>query len=748
MFGRQSFFLRSKGLGGFEMPIVYHEDEKVFHLQANQTSYIFQVTEFGHLAHLYWGRKISADGSASVLLQRTFRTFTPIYGRAGLDYSLDTLPQELPAYGNSDLRFPAYRVEQEDGSTVTDLVYKSFRIFAGKPALEGLPAVYVEREDEAHTLEIELVDPSIGLTAVLTYTVYESFDAMTRSLRFVNGGEGDLKLVRAMSMCIDFQDDDFDMIHLSGSWARERDVERRPLFPGIQAVESRRGASSHQHNPFLALARKETTENQGDVYGISFVYSGNFLAQVEVDQFRTARVAVGIHPFDFAWRLVPGESFQTPEAVLVYSAAGLGAMSRTFHKLYRTRLARGAYRDKVRPILVNNWEATYFDFDADKIEAIARAGSELGIELFVLDDGWFGRRNDDTTSLGDWFVDRSKLPGGLEDVAQRVNRLGMKFGLWFEPEMVSPDSDLYRAHPDWCLHVPNRHRSEARQQLILDFSREDVCDAMIERIGNILDSAPIGYVKWDMNRHMTEIGSAALPAERQRETAHRYMLGLYRVMEYLTSRFPDVLFESCSGGGGRFDPGILYYMPQTWTSDNTDAVSRLRIQYGTSLAYPISAMGAHVSAVPNHQTHRITPLRTRGDAAMSGNLGYELDLTKLSEEEKQEVRLQVETYKANRELIQFGEFYRLLSPFEHNGTAWMFVSEDRAEALVFYFRVLAQANAPFAKRLRLDGLDPARTYRLQGDGLRVCGDQLMYAGIPVPELHGDFRSFIWKFMAI
>ena len=406
-------------------------------------------------------------------------------------------------------------------------------------------------------------------------------------------------------------------------------------------MESTRGASSHQHNPFIALLRKDTTEDNGEVYGFNFVYSGNFLAQAEVDQFNNTRVTMGINPFDFSWKLDAGESFQTPEAVMVYSSEGLGDMSRTYHELYRTRLVRGTYRDKERPILVNNWEATYFDFNEEKILEIAKAGSELGIELFVLDDGWFGKRDDDRSSLGDWFVDHNKLPNGLGSLASNVKEMGLEFGLWFEPEMISVDSDLYREHPDWCLHVPGRSQSESRNQLVLDFSREDVCVEITKRVCDILASAPISYVKWDMNRHMTEIGSALLPADRQRETAHRYMLGLYKVMENITSSFPDVLFESCSGGGGRFDPGILYYMPQTWTSDNTDAVSRLKIQYGTSLVYPIVSMGAHVSAVPNHQVHRSTSMEMRGDVAMSGNLGYELDLTKLSNEEKEIVKQQV-----------------------------------------------------------------------------------------------------------
>ncbi|MNI29520.1 Alpha-galactosidase [compost metagenome] len=459
---------------------------------------------------------------------------------------------------------------------------------------------------------------------------------------------------------------------------------------------------------------------------------------------------MGVNSFDFSWLLELGEVFQTPEVVLVYSAEGIGGMSRTYHNLYRTRLCRGEFRDRHRPILINNWEATYFNFNADKIEQLAQVGQELGIELLVLDDGWFGKRDNDRSSLGDWFVDRNKLPAGLPDLVDRVKRQNLEFGLWFEPEMVSPDSDLYRAHPDWCLHVPNRRRTEARQQLILDYSRQDVREYILTVITDILASCPITYVKWDMNRNMTEIGSALLPPDRQRETAHRYMLGLYEVMERITSAFPQVLFESCSGGGGRFDPGMLYYMPQTWTSDNTDAVERLKIQYGTSIVYPISSMGAHVSAVPNHQVHRITPLDMRGHVAMSGNFGYELDLTTFTDEEKESVKRQVALYKELRPLIQFGQFYRLSSPFEGVDAAWMFVSEDQKEALVAYFQVLSEPNAPL-KKLRLKGLRTDADYRLQDSGAlpdeairTVGGDELMYIGLNLPIWKGDFRSRLYR----
>ncbi|WP_379134833.1 alpha-galactosidase [Paenibacillus sp. sgz500958] len=729
------------------MGIQFDSQQRIFHLQSNETSYVIQLLSQGIPAHVYWGRKIRS-GALATIIQRTERcSFSPSPFPDDMSVSYDTLLQEYPSYGVGDFRHPAYQIQDGQGHTASEAIYDTHRIYKGKPSLEGLPSTYIEQESEAETLELELVDQAIGLRIILSYTVFEHLNAITRSVRFINEGSNTLNLLRGLSMSVDFQGSDYDLLHLSGSWARERYMERRALASGMQGVESRRGASSHAHNPFVALLSKGADEDHGDVYGFSLVYSGSFSAQAEVDPYRTTRLSIGINPFDFNWLLVAGQSFQTPEAVLVFSPSGIGSMSRTFHKLYRTRLCRGTYRDQTRPVLVNNWEATYFDFNADKIESIARAGSELGIELFVLDDGWFGHRDNDRSSLGDWFIDPKKLPEGLDDLARRVNSLDMKFGLWFEPEMISPDSELYREHPDWCLHVPDRRRTEARMQLVLDFSREDVCKAIGDRIADVLRSAPITYVKWDMNRNMTEIGSALLPAERQRETAHRYILGLYRVLERITTEFPDILFESCSGGGGRFDPGMLYYMPQTWTSDNTDAISRLKIQYGTSIVYPPSSMGSHVSAVPNHQVHRNTSLELRGHVAMSGNFGYELDLTKFTNQEKETVRSQVALYKELRHLVQFGEMYRLLSPFEGNETSWLIASEDKSEAVVMYARVLAEPNDPLHD-LRLKGLDPDADYEwIEGGGI-YGGDQLMYAGLPLPSLHGDFQSVLWRFKKV
>lgn len=724
------------------MPIYYDESKKAFHLQAKNTSYMMQIVKEGYLAHVYWGKKVRNSRFPNSLRYRD-RGFSANPNKDDRTFSLDTLPLEYPAYGNTDFRKPAIHVGSEDGARITDLRYKDHEIIKGKPSLQGLPATYVEDQSEAETLRITLVDDLTQLSATLSYTVYHHLDVITRSVYIQNHGEQDLKLHKVASMNIDIRDTNFEMINLPGAHERERDIERLPLRRGIQSIGSLRGSSSHQQNPFLALVRPETTETTGEAYGFSFVYSGNFEASVEVDQTLQSRVTMGLSSFDFSWHLASGEDFQTPEVVMVYSSEGLGEMSRTYHTLYRERLARGKHRDSERPILINNWEATYFDFNASSILDIANEANGIGIELFVLDDGWFGKRDDDTSSLGDWVVDKSKLPDGLNNLANQIREKGMQFGLWFEPEMVSPDSDLYRENPDWCLHVPNRRRSESRNQLVLDFSRKDVCEEIVKRLSNILENAPISYVKWDMNRNMTEIGSKLLPPHRQQETAHRYMLGLYWVLEELTSKFPNILFESCSGGGGRFDPGMLYYMPQTWTSDNTDAIARLKIQYGTSLVYPTSSMGAHVSASPNHQVGRTTPLQTRANVAMGGNFGYELDITKLPMEELEELRKQITLYKSIRKTIQFGDLYRLVSPFESQNYATLHVNKEKSEAVLIYVHVLAEANGPF-HRVKLAGLDPNKDYKILETNEIFGGDELMNMGLNMPYPEYDFFSLLWR----
>lgn len=724
------------------MAIVYDASSKTFNLSTSKTSYVLKVLDSNHVAHVYWGKKIKAKNLDYVLRSKNWGSFLTNTDNID-DFMLEMTPQEYPGYGSTDLRTPAVELQFSDGTSATDFRYESHNIYAGKNKLNNLPATYVEDENEAMTLELTLVDSLKNVKLILSYSVFEEFDAITRSVKIINESNEDVNINRVLSANVDFRDSDYELLQLSGAWARERHIIRKEIRSGSQSIESRRGSSSHAQNPFMALVRKDTTEQHGEVYGFSLIYSGNFLANIEVDMYENARAQIGINPFDFTWLLKSKEEFTAPEAVLVYSNEGLTGMSHIYNCLYGKRLCKGKYRDEVRPILINNWEATYFDFNETKIKEIAREATNLGMELFVLDDGWFGKRDDDNSSLGDWFVNEEKLKGGLNKLATEINEMGLQFGLWFEPEMVSPISELYKEHPDWCIHIPGRNRSEARRQLILDYSREDVCNYIIEKISEVLSSAPISYVKWDMNRNMSEIGSAKLPANRQREVAHRYILGLYKVLEEITTRFPDVLFESCSGGGGRFDPGMLYYMPQTWTSDNTDAIERLKIQFGTSMVYPNASIGCHVSAVPNHQVDRITPIETRGVVAMSGNFGYELDITKLPESEKEIIKEQVKLYKEIRETIQFGKCYRLSSPFENNDIAWMFISKGCEEIIVSFVRTLAKPNSKFIS-LKLVGLDESSKYEILGENIIVGGDELMNIGLNVPELKGDYQAKMWR----
>ena len=735
------------------MPIEWNADIRQFHLHNTWISYVMRVHEDGSLGGVHFGPRLEPGRSYGHVPPSPFRGFS---NRVG-----ESIPLEYPTWGTGDWRAPAVELEHSDGSTILDLDYRSHRITAGKPSISGLPSTYVEADDDADTLEVTLVDEPSGVEAVLSYTLFRDVPAIARSVRFRNGGGASIRLTTAMSASLDLADADWDLLHLAGAWARERHVHLRRLAPGRQSIASRHGATGHQQSPFLALKRGATTETDGEAFGFSLVYSGNFLAEAEVDQAATTRVRIGINPDGFEWLLDPGQEFATPEAVLAYSTDGLGALSDAYHRLYRERLARGTWRDRDRPVLINNWEATYFGFDADKLVEIATSARDLGIELFVLDDGWFGKRDDDTTSLGDWFVDRRKLPDGVDGVARRIEELGLKFGLWIEPEMVSERSDLFAAHPDWAIGVPGRPRTESRQQLVLDLSRPEVVDHLFGALSDVLGSAPISYVKWDMNRNITEPYSLGLPAERQGEFFHRYMLGVYSLYERLTAAFPEILFESCAGGGGRFDPGLLAYAPQGWTSDDTDAVERLRIQWGTSLVYPLSSMGAHVSAVPNHQLGRITPLATRAAVAFFGVFGYELDPTRLSEDERREIAGQVAFYKDNRALFQRGRFVRLISPFEGDGneTAWMSVAEDRSRAVVGWYQVLNRPEAP-ARRLRLRGLDPNANYRVSSwpivdDELASAnagvrgGDELMSVGVFLGvsrasrSVRGDFSSTLF-----
>lgn len=710
------------------MNIVFHEATRIFHLYNDQISYIMTVLPNGQMGQLYYGKAVRDREDFSFLLETSSRPMASCVFDTDKRFSLEHIKQEYAVFGSTDFRAPAVEVVQENGSRISDFQYQTYRIEDGKPGLEGLPATYTESGEEARTLIITLKDPVTGLTAELLYTIFSGKGILARSTCFRNEGDEALHLTTAMSLCLDLPDSNYEWIQFSGAWARERYPRKRRLEQGIQSVGSMRGHSSHNHNPFVILKRPTADEFQGEVMGISLIYSGNFLIQAEVDTYNTTRILAGIHPAGFDWKLEKGQSFQTPEAVMVYSDEGMNAMSQTFHALYQKRLARGYWRDRERPILINNWEATYFDFTEERLLKIAEKAKESGIELFVLDDGWFGKRCSEHAGLGDWVANRDRLPEGIAGIAEKINKIGMKFGLWFEPEMVNRDSDLFRSHPDWILAAPGRHPSQGRFQYVLDFSRKEVVDCIYEMMADILSHAKVSYVKWDMNRSITECYSEALPADRQGEVYHRYILGVYDLYERLTSRFPEVLFESCASGGGRFDPGMLYYAPQAWTSDDTDAVERVKIQYGSSYCYPISSMGSHVSVSPNHQLNRSTPLSTRANAAYFGTFGYELDLNRLSAREQEEVKAQVAFMKQYRKLIQFGTFYRLSSPFENNVSAWMVVSRDKKEALVGCYRTLSETNTSYS-RLPLKGLDARLEYHIEGNRTAHYGDELMNIGL-------------------
>ncbi len=738
------------------MPIIIHEKTGTFHLTNDSVSYIFRIMENEQLENLYYGKKIHDREDFSHLHEEEMRPQMSISVPEPSLLSMHYTRQEYPSYGTGDYRSPAVSVLQENGSRVVNFTYDSHEVFAGKKPLPGLPATYVEEDSEAETLEVHLSDKLTGTELVLSYTVFADLPAIARHARFRQTGSESVVLEKAMSASVEFLDMNYELVQLSGAWARERYVHVRKLDMGFQGIQGLAGtAGGAEQNPFIALKRPETTEFSGEVYGMSLVYSGNFLANVEVSTFDMTRAMLGVSPENFAWKLETGESFTTPEAVLVYSDEGLNGMSRAFHRLYGRRLARGKWRDEPRPILLNNWEGTYFDFTEEKLLAMAREAKEAGIELFVLDDGWFGARNDDWAGLGDWYCNLEKIPSGIGGLSRKIEEIGLKFGLWFELEMVNPDSDLFRAHPDWAIHVPGRFRSHARHQYVLDYSRPEVVDYIYEMVAKILAESKISYIKWDMNRYMTEPYSVGLPADRQGEMMHRYILGVYSLYERLTTAFPEILFESCASGGARFDPGMLYYAPQAWCSDDTDASERVKIQYGTTFVYPVVMMGSHVSAVPNHQLFRTTPLKTRGAVASFGTFGYELVLGKMKPEELAVVKDQVAFMKKYRRLIQIeGTFIRLLSPFEHNEAGWIVVSEDRRKALALYFQRLNKVNGSWV-RFKLAGLDPDRLYTVSWE---VCGerkvyeaygDELMSVGIPVNRADlsaegGDFAALLYE----
>lgn len=734
--------------------IFYNEKDKAFKLRANNTDYMMKVCEEGYLAHVYYGNKVP-DEDLTYLLRLDESPFTPATNDRDRASFMDTLPFEYPCFGLGDYRESAFKIMDANGMSTCDLRYVSHKMYEGKPKLEGLPATFATEESGCSTLEITMYDKYADIEVVLIYTAFDKLDVITRSAVITNKSEKPFKITRALSACVDFDTDKMDMITLNGSWARERAVERCRLHHGKQLVDSCKGESSHQNNPFVALCDNNADEDKGEVFGFNFVYSGNFYAQAEVTQHKKTRFLMGINPLDFEWLLEKGESFTCPEVVMVHSDEGIGKMSRTFHDLYRNNLIRGEYKDKRRPILINNWEATYFNFDTDKLIDIAKEASKLGIEMLVMDDGWFGHRDSDNSSLGDWFVYEKKLKGGLKYLVDEVNKLGMKFGIWFEPEMISPDSELYKAHPDWAIQIKGRPLTLCREQYVLDYSRKEVRDHVYGMMKKILDSANIEYIKWDMNRQLTEVGSATLPAERQRELWHRYVLGVYDLMDRLTTDYPHILLENCSGGGARFDPGMLYYSPQIWCSDDTDAIERLKIQHGTSMCYPCLAMGAHVSDCPNHTVGRNTPFKTRGHVAMVGTFGYELDVTRIPQEDRDAIPAQIKEFNKFNKLVRTGDHYRIGNMFEDNTwDAWEFVAKDKSEALFEFVQVLGRPNER-SRRIKLKGLEADAYYYEENEpDKKISGAALMNAGINIAKmwngdgLYGDFCSKILHFIKV
>ena len=731
------------------MGIRYIEEKKIFQMDTEHTTYLIGLTEEGYVGHIYYGQRLKRAGS-NYLLRTKEAPYTPsVYEREKMVF-MDFFPFEYPSGGVGDFRESCLDVRGEKGNLGCELLFQSYRIQKGKSALPGLPASF-GTEEEVETLEIICEDAVLELEVVLSYSVFTACDVITRSVRIDNKGAQKLKLEKVYSACLDMDNREFEMVTLTGSWARERHIRRDRVHCGKQLVSSIRGESSHQEHPFLALVTPNTTQEAGEVYAMNFVYSGNFIAQAELNQFGQIRMAMGIHSDYFCWNLKGGESCQAPEVVLTYSNKGLGQMTRQFHDFYREHLIRSPYKYRKRPILLNNWEATYFDFNSEKLLEIAKEAQKAGIEMLVMDDGWFGKRDFDDKSLGDWTVNTEKITSGLFDLVTKVNELGMEFGIWFEPEMISPNSDLYRKHPDWAIQIAGRRPTMCRAQYVLDLSRPEVVEYAYQCVADILHSAPISYVKWDMNRQLCDIGSSYLDRESQGELMHRYVLGLYQMQERLVTEFPNLLLENCSGGGARFDAGMLYYSPQIWCSDDTDAIERLRIQEGTALIYPLATMGAHISDCPNHIVGRKTPFETRGHVALAGTFGYELDITKIAEEERRMIPKQVEMCHAYQGLMQRGDYYRLVSWNEEKPyDCWEVAAKDQSEALVTFVQVLAQPNM-HSRVIYLRGLDAGADYQLEGTEEVYTGEELMQCGYLIPAMlspgkKGDYQSCLYHFL--
>lgn len=727
------------------MSVTFNEEKKIFRLDTEKSTYVMGVSPEGFLGHIYYGDRLFMEAD-NYLLRMEEPPYTPSVNKREKSAFLDFFPMEYPTGGIGDYRESCLNIRNAAGNMGCELHYTGHEIYKGKKGLKGLPASFAT-EDEAETLEITLKDADLDLEVILSYTAFEKENVITRSVRVQNQGKEDLRIEKILSACLDMDNENFSMLSLHGTWARERHIQTGELHYGKQVISSARGESSHQEHPFIALVTNGTEQENGKVYAMHFVYSGNFMAETELCQFDNLRMTMGINPEEFSWLLTPGEEFQAPEVVIVYSGNGLGAMTRSYHDFYRNHLIRSKFKYEKRPILINNWEATYFDFNTDKLLDIAREAKKCGIEMLVMDDGWFGKRNSDNCSLGDWKVNEEKITGGLKHLVDEVNKIGLQFGIWFEPEMISPDSDLYRAHPDWAIQIQGREATQSRNQYVLDLSRPEVRDYAYECVASVLRSANIAYVKWDMNRQLSDLGSSYLPKERQQELFHRYVLGVYELQERLVTEFPDLLLENCSGGGARFDPGMLYYSPQIWCSDNTDAVERLMIQEGSALIYPLSVIGAHVSDCPNHSVGRVTPFETRGHVALAGTFGYELDITKIPEEDRALIPEQTATYNKYRHLIQQGEYYRIASYREnHKYDCWALSSQDKKEVLVTYVQVLGVPNS-HSRKVFLRGFDPKVTYRLEGTEETYTGEMLMKGGFLMKDFWGDFKSRLYHFTA-
>lgn len=719
------------------MSIQVNASNRLFHLQTKHTSYVFHVIEDGSLGQLYYGPKIPFKDDYANLNTREEHDCTNTRTDEDVEFQAELLKQEYAGLGKGDYRYPAFQITYPNGSRTSEFQYRDYELKDGKARLTGLPSTFADDSNDSQTLTVKLADGDLELQ--LHYTVFADEDVIVRSATFINHGKT-VFLNRALSAQLDLPDADYDFIQFAGSWSRERHLHRNRLRPGTQSISSLRTASSHQENPFFMLARPHTDNNQGAVFGFNFVYSGNFLDSVEVDQFDTTRVLIGINPDEFGWKLNKGDSFQTPEAIFSYTDNGFNALSQQLGAFYAQHLINPHFAHQERPILINNWEATFMDFTEDKLMPIVERAKELGIEMFVLDDGWFGHRDDDRSSLGDWFVDEKKFNHGIAGFAKRVHDLDMKFGLWFEPEMISIDSKLYQTHPEWMIKTPGRGQTPGRHQFVLDMSRQEVVDYLFGLMSHIIQDAKLDYIKWDMNRNITEMYGADLPADQQLEFSHRYILGVYDLYDRLTKAFPDVLFESCASGGGRFDLGMMYYAPQAWCSDDTDAVERIKIQDGTSYGYTPSMWGAHVSAVPNDQVGRLTSIDMRAKVAYFGAFGYELDVTELSDEEQATIKQQVAFYKQYRKLFQFGTFYRLETPdTSDNVYGWETVSPDKQTAIGMRYQILNGANPAYI-RYYFKGLDPERRYTVNDGSEVFSGAELMNAGYFVPRVMNRLQS--------